>query len=413
MVAIEAQVRDVPLRRNWRFQTLWLGSTSAGLGLETAEIAYPLIILAMTGSPALAGAFGFVQLLAMVAGGLPAGALLDRADRRRTLLAAELVRAVAAASVAVALATGRLTVAHVMVAGAVLGAGAAFGGAARILALRAVVPPDQLTAALTRNEVRDAATTLLGPPLGGLLYAVGRVLPFLASALGLAASFCCALAVRFPSPQPASSAAAADTEPRHDALAGIRLLLGRPLLRTTLASLGVVNVAGTAVPLLVIVLVGHDPGSARTVGLIMGVAAVGGLLGSALIGYLHRRLRPGQLLVAVTGLIGTMFASLALPVGPVWIAVALCLAFLGIPAVKVLLDVLIFRQVPDELRGRAITATMTLLTLGMPAGALVGGVLLQLAGPAVTAAALGGAVALAAAAAWANPQVRAARWPAG
>lgn len=51
----------VPLRRNWRFQLLWGGAASAMLGTCIADTAYPLLLLAMTGSPSLAGAFGAVQ----------------------------------------------------------------------------------------------------------------------------------------------------------------------------------------------------------------------------------------------------------------------------------------------------------------------------------------------------------------
>src|SRR5215468_68571 len=64
-----------PLWRNWRFQALWLGSGASLLGVSAADFAYPLVILAMTGSPALAAVFGFIQIGATTLAGLPAGAL--------------------------------------------------------------------------------------------------------------------------------------------------------------------------------------------------------------------------------------------------------------------------------------------------------------------------------------------------
>ena len=65
--------RPRPLRRNWPFQTLWIGTSTSTLGVSVADIAYPLTILAITRSPALAGLFAAVQGLGMLAAGLPAG----------------------------------------------------------------------------------------------------------------------------------------------------------------------------------------------------------------------------------------------------------------------------------------------------------------------------------------------------
>src|SRR5579859_2223694 len=69
-----------PLRRNVPFQLLWIGTSAATLGVSVADIAYPLAILAATGSPALAGLFAAIQALGMLLAGLPAGVLADRYD---------------------------------------------------------------------------------------------------------------------------------------------------------------------------------------------------------------------------------------------------------------------------------------------------------------------------------------------
>src|SRR5579862_3576692 len=69
--AQETAMGPAPLRRNLRFQTLWIGMTASTVGVSVADVAYPLIILAMTGSPALAGLFAAVQAVGMLAAGRP------------------------------------------------------------------------------------------------------------------------------------------------------------------------------------------------------------------------------------------------------------------------------------------------------------------------------------------------------
>ena len=92
-----------PLWRNLQFQLLWTGQSAATLGTSVADIAYPLAILALTGSPAQAGLFGAMQAAAAVVAGLPGGHLADRFDGRRIVVAAEAGRAAVTAGVVVAL----------------------------------------------------------------------------------------------------------------------------------------------------------------------------------------------------------------------------------------------------------------------------------------------------------------------
>jgi MFS family permease len=83
--------------------------TSSTLGVAVADIAYPLAILTMTGSPARAGLFAAVQAIAMLAAGLPAGSLADRFDPRTIVLVTEARRVGVTVEVVLALAAGWLS----------------------------------------------------------------------------------------------------------------------------------------------------------------------------------------------------------------------------------------------------------------------------------------------------------------
>jgi predicted MFS family arabinose efflux permease len=195
-------------------------------------------------------------------------------------------------------------------------------------------------------------------------------------------------------------------------LAGLRTLWRDRTMRGAMLMFSLINVGGNALFLAVVVLLRDGGASPRTIGIAVAGDAVGTLVGAGLVGRLHRRLSPGWLLIGV-GLAFTIFVPLlAVPLGPWWVFGVLAAAMLGVPSLRVLIDVLILRRVPDEQRGRTITAFMTILTIGIPFGTLAGGLSLQFWGPTPTILAIGGLNALAVAIAASDRRLRAVRWPA-
>jgi len=409
----------VPLRRNWRFQLLWIGSTAGLTGNSAANVAYPLVIIGLTGSAALAGLFGFLQAAATVLFGLPAGQVVDRFDRRRVLIAAETLRVATTGGIALLFALGQLSLAPLLIAAVALGAAWPFGGVARTLMVRSVVAPEQLTAALTQDEVRNGIAGLAGPPLGGFLYGLGRALPFLFGTITFAVSLACALIVR-PADAPSSISTPSTTSPAHASedragsglFAGVRILLADPAMRAALLLCTFLNAAGAPISLAIIYRLHRAAAPSWTIGLVLSSAAVGGLAGATLVKPLHQRFQPGWLLIGIVAVEVPLIAAIGLFSGPWAQSAILFAAMLGIPAIGVLLDVLIFRQVPDGQRGRTITAAMTVAGLGIPLGTGAIGLLLQYLGGTGALLTLAGLLACGVAWAGAQSRLRAARWPA-
>jgi predicted MFS family arabinose efflux permease len=295
-----------------------------------------------------------------------------------------------------------------------------------MLMVRAVVPPEQLTQALTQDEVRTAAAGLGGPPLGGVLLAASRGLPFVFTTVTFVISFITAMIVRVPggaaarSSEAATAAAAAgdptdegtEDKPRDSMFAGIRALWHDRTMRAALAMFSLVNVGGSALFLAVVVVLQRQGASSGMIGVAVAGEAVGTLLGAGLVGRLHRKVAPGWLLLGVGVTFALFVPLLAIRLGPWWVFGILTLGVLGVPSLRVLIDVLILRRVPDEQRGRTITALMTVLTIGIPFGTLAGGLSLQYAGPTATILAIGVLNALAVAVAASDRRLRDAKWPA-
>jgi MFS family permease len=396
----------IPLRRNLRFQTFWTGSVSATLGQVVGETAYPLAIVTMTGSPGKAALFSAVLIAGMLVAGLPVGWLADRYDSRRLVLLANAIQTAVACVVAIALTGGWLTLPLLVAAAVTLGAGQALGGAASILLLRSIVPGEQLTLALTQDEVRINGASLAGPAIAGALYGLHHVLPFTFTAAAFFVAFTATVFLPAGIARPAPGQKPAEG----GMFAGLRELWGQPVLRAAVTLVMGLNTVGVGLELVVIVILRHQAVPAYAIGLALGIGAAGGLAGAPLVKLLHR-LPPGVLLLAVCGTEVPVLLLLAVPLGPWWAAGVLFTGLLGVPALRVLADILIIRQAPPERRGRVVAATMTLIALGAPVGMAGCGLLLQYL-PAQTAMlTLAAGMAVVTAYGLSSGELRHARWP--
>lgn len=431
--ATEEAAAPLPLRRNRNFNLLWGGAVSALLGLSTADIAYPLVILALTGSPLKAGLFATVQLIASVLATLPVGQLMDRKDRRRMLLLSESVRAVAAGSVATAYFLGALTFWHLLLTAAALGAIQPFAGA-RTLLLRQAVAPEQLQTALTADQVRQQGCELAGPPLGGAMFGISRALPFLFAMVTGLVSLLTVVLLKLPKAEQTSDTAgtaagtgtgtadatattttdaadAAAKDPHGGALLGLKTILRDPVMRATALVLCLVNTAGYPVFLSLVVRMQHHHAGSGTTGLVVGAMALGGLAGTALVKPLHKMMRPGRLLIAACLTFALTDFGMTFVDAPAADAAFLAAGGAVIPSAVVMVNVLILQAVPDEQRGRTAAALEMFLLVGMPAGMLVASAALQWFSPTATLLGLSLLMSVAMLYAVSQKALRAAQWP--
>src|SRR5215211_7756199 len=192
----------VPLRRNRDFGILWASQTFSELGSSMSFFVFPLVGYALTGSTGLAAMTGAAAALGGVASRLPAGALVDRWDRKRVMVMSDLLCAVLYGSVAVAALAGVLTLPHLIVVAGLTGVAGSFFRPAETAAIKAVVPTEQLPTAFSQNQARSWIAQLIGPPVGGALYAVGRAFPFVVDAVTYAVSTVAVGSIRTPLPAP-------------------------------------------------------------------------------------------------------------------------------------------------------------------------------------------------------------------
>lgn len=377
-----------PLRRNRDFQLLWLGQAVSELGSTVALLAYPLLVLATTGSASLAGVVGLAAYGVGLALRLPAGALADRVDRRRLMIAADLLRVAAMAALAVALLAGLVSLWLIVLVAAVESAGYELFRFAERAALRNVVPAGQLGDALARNEARTHAAGLLGPALSGWLFAVGRAVPFVVNAVTYLVSVLGLLLVRGRLQQPRGTG----VPPTRGG--GTRQTLGwmwrQPLLRVFLVWSATANLVFAAVGLALVATAEQRGATSATIGTVVALASLGGVLGAVAGPPIARALPPPALLVGASWLLPAAVAGLALTSG-VWpLAAVFGAAIFFVPLVNMVLGAHQLAITPDHLQGRVASLAMLVGGCLQPLGPLLGGGLHDLVGPRATFLTLAG-----------------------
>ncbi|MGH3491451.1 MAG: MFS transporter, partial [Actinopolymorphaceae bacterium] len=219
------------LGANRDFTLLWSGQSVAALGSSSCMVAYPLLILDVTHSPAQVGLVLAVGVIVRLVVGLPAGVLVDRCDKRRLMLFCGAGLAATQAVLVGAVAGQFVSLALVLALEAVGASLSTLFGIAEEAAIRHVVRTDQLPLALARSEARGAAAMLSGPPLGGLLFAVTPALPFVVNAASALVSFACIAFIRSSMPSTMGNARRAGGR---DLIEGLRWIWHQPFLRVTL-----------------------------------------------------------------------------------------------------------------------------------------------------------------------------------
>jgi MFS family permease len=366
------------LSRNREFMLLWSGQTLSSLGSQISQVAYPLLVLAVTGSPAKAGVVGFAHELPIGVLALPGGALADRVDRKRLLIAVDAVTALALFAIPIGLLVGHVPYGVILAVALIDGAGFSLTYAAERGVVPHLVAPEQLGEAVARNESRIFGAMVGGPPLGGLLFALGRAVPFLADAISYAASSITKLliATDFQGEREPGGAWAP--------LDGLRWLWERPFFRMVSLLFALGNPVLHGLLLLVVLLAKHHGASSALVGVMLGIGAAGGLIGAMVAPRLSRRLTARMALVGENLVLVLAIPLLLVAHNPLLTGLILAAAMLVTPLTNTIVVGYRVALVPDHLQGRVQAASIVITFSVAWLGPLVVGVLFQHAGPAAT-----------------------------
>ncbi len=364
------------VRLGGEFRKLWASSAISNLGDGVALVAAPLLAATLTDDPALIAGLSFVQRLPWLLFALVSGALADRLDRRRAMVAVAACRALLIGSLGVAIVLDRASLPLLYAIFFLISTGETLFDTASATILPALVPP----AALPRANARLSATLtvanqFIGPPLGGFLFATALALPFLLGGGGLAvaAALLLLLRGRF---SVVREAGAASLSLRVAITEGVRWLWAHRLLRTLALTLAILNIPLVAQVSIMVLFARERLGlGPEGFGLLLTTYGLGGTLGGVVAGRVIDRLGASRVLrLALLIEIATP-AALAVVREP--LLAGAVLALFGCHAVVwgALLSALRQELTPDRLRGRVESVYRLIEYGGAAPGALIGGLL--------------------------------------
>lgn len=393
--------RGRPLWREPPFARFWSAQAVSELGDRVSELALPLVAVTVLHASAteVAVLAAVVWLPNLVA--LPVGSWVDRRPRKRSLLiASDLARAAVVLTVPAAALLGVLTLAHLVVVALLLGALSTLFRSAWQPFFVALVRRDQYLEANALLSTTRSGSFVVGPAVGGgLVQALTAPFALVVDGLSFLGSALLLRTVDALERPPAPNGGAAL---RTRVVEGMRFVVRHPVLRPALACVTWVNLFTMMVSALLVVFASRDLGlPAGTIGLAMGLGAVGGLLGAVLAGRVARRLGTGRTIALGAVLFTAPLAALPLLQGPVLAravglgAVEAVSAF-GVILFDVNLGAVMTAVIPDAVRAR-VQGAFTTVNYGVrPLGALLAGGLAALvgAGPTIAAGGIGGALAV-------------------
>jgi MFS family permease len=386
------------LRSNRNFRLLFFGQTISQLGDWFNAVAVFALLLDLTGSATAVAWMMIVQILPIAIVGPMAGVVVDRVDRRRLMIAADLVRGVLILGLLFIRSAGQVWIAYLVMALTV--SASAFFEPARTAIVPSITTADELLPANALSSAMWSAMLAIGASIGGIVAAVaGRNVAFVINAASffVSAGFIAKTAyVPDRSARPPAARGFAAITGVTDLLEGLGYVRRHAHVAALMFVKAGWGMAGGVLLLLTIFGQRVFPvggSTAAGIGVLYGARGIGAGLGPIalrwILGQQPRTLR--RTIGPSFFMVGVFYVALALAPNLPLAALAVALAHFGGAILWVFSTVLLQIEVPDRFRGRVFAAELALVALTMSLSSYWTGYALDRAGwqPRTLAFALG------------------------
>lgn len=343
-------VDATPLRASRDFRRIWVGLLISEFGSEFTLVATFVQVTRLTGSTAAVGVIGLFGLVALVFGSIAGGAILDRFDRRKLLIAAQLGFMASSGILLAGAIAGHPPLWLIYLAVALSAGFSAIDSPTRSAMTPRLVGPELLPSALAVNQVIWNFTGLIGPALAGVVIeGFGLPLAYGLDLVTFVAMLVAALGIKPMPPERVEGATVGWAAVKE----GFAYLKGRRVLQSTFVIDAIAMVFGMPRVLFTFLAATQFHGSEWVIGLLFSAPAVGALLASLTSGWIGHIRHQGRAVIWAVVLWGVGITAFGLVGDRLWLAL-LFLAFAGGADVisAVFRSTILQLSVPDSLRGR-------------------------------------------------------------
>jgi predicted MFS family arabinose efflux permease len=365
--------------RHRDFALLWSGGLIALAGDYILITALPFFIYSLTGSALAAGLMFVCYMAPSILFGSVAGVFVDRWNRKRTMVIANLLRA--AALLPLLFVRSPEWVWVIYVALFVQTSISLFFSPAENALLPTLVGEEHLPAANSLNALNDSLARLLGPAVGGMLLGllgIGGVTLTNVTTYLLAAGMIALIAARA-APPPAQLDAAVRSPwgaVWSEWIEGLRLVRRSRIVTGLFVVMATAMVGSGIINTLIVVFVQDIiGGDAVAFGWIMTLQGIGGIVGGVLMGMLGSRFAAPRLLAGGLVLAGAILAGIIYGATLTLTFVLIPIIGAGFIAAIVSIQTMLQRNVEDAYRGRVFASFSTIIAIASLMGTAFAGVL--------------------------------------
>lgn len=369
-----------------KYIILWLSQSVSQLGSALTSFALILWAYEQHGSTLTVSLMAFCNYVPYVLVGLIAGAFVDRHSKKHIMLAADTIAAVCSLSVLILSGLGLFRVWHIYLINAIIGTTEAFQLPASSVAVGRLVPEEKLANASGMQSFSGNLVGIFAPVISAALYGMGGLKPVLI--LDFVSFFAAFFVLLFfiPIPEPYSEKSADDAYDTSQNPSGRTLFQGcregfgflgehRGLLLMIL-TMAVMNFLSsmTFENVLSPMILSRSGGSSTALSLVNAAMSVGGITGGILVSAGITMKDPVKM-IYIPAALSFFCGDLLLAIGQeTWIwCMAGIFASLPIPFINAGQNVILYQQIPDEMRGRVFSARNALQFGTIPPALLLGG----------------------------------------
>lgn len=364
---------------NKNFTFYLIGIAFSNIGSAFTTFVFPLMILKLTGSAFQVGIVSALSFIPYAILGLPAGALIDRLNKKTIMKCADIIRLISYLSIPVLSFYNMLSIFQIYVVAIISGIGLVFHSISEVSIIPSIVKEEDLASANSYIYATQNVSEFLGPIIGGLLYTyMGYSILIFIDSMTFLLSFFSLILIKIETKSIFNQEKLSGKNFLSDVKVGFDYLLSNSTIRVMAVVVSLSNLIISPYYIYIVMFVKEDMNqSSQALGLVLGISSLDALIGSLSASFLLKLFNFGKLIVIILFL-DTIF-RLMLPFSTyIFILIPLLgLTYMTQSILNIAIITLRQKKCSEHMLGRVNSVFKTMVFAFRAIGLFLGGILLE------------------------------------